>query len=287
MRVAFIGFGEVGYHFARDLTGKGVEIRAYRRRPELARDRASETRVRLCPSLGEALEGAEVVLSCVWPHSALDAAREAAPLLRPGQLYGDLNSTSPATAQRIHEAVSPSGAGFAKLAIMAGVTDLGGATPMIAGGPAAARLAGLLNGWGMNVMVMGDDVRVPAAFKIVRAFGLKAILVATYEMVRAARRYGIQEEVLISAGEMLGWSGYPKRMSDWIASTGVHADRRAHEMAEVVETLAEVQLDPQFAVATRRVFEGIAAAGLGEIFGETPPASYREVLDAVEGRRVS
>lgn len=287
MRLGFIGFGEVGYYFARDLAGRGLSITAYRRRREPAEARARETGVRLCATLGEALEGARVILSCVWPHSALDAARDAARLLRPGQLYGDLNSTAPGTAQRIYEAIAPSGAGFAKLAIMGGVPDAGGRTPVVAGGPSAGELAELMNGWGMNVRVMGTDVRAPAAFKIVRAYGLKAMLAASYEMVRAARRYGIEEEVLLSAGEMLGWPGYGQRMSDWIASTAVHAGRRAREMDEAIEAIADVGLDPQFAGATRRVFEGIAASGLGELFGETPPASYREVLDAVERREAT
>jgi 3-hydroxyisobutyrate dehydrogenase-like beta-hydroxyacid dehydrogenase len=286
MRLAFIGFGEVGYYFARDLAGSGLEITAYRRRREMAEARARETRVRLCATLGEALDGAEIVLSCVWPHSALEAARDAAPFLRPGQLYGDLNSTSPGTAQRIYEAIARTGAGFAKLAIMAGVTESEGKTPIIAGGPDAARLAKLMNGWGMNVRVMGEDVRVPAAFKIVRAYGLKAILAASYEMARVARRYGIEEEVLASAGEMLGWSGYGQRMGDWIASLAVHAGRRAQEMDEAVEAITDVGLDPRFAHAIRRVFEGIAASGLREVFGETPPASYRELLDALDRTRL-
>jgi len=143
MRLAFIGFGEVGYYLARDLTGRGLEITAYRRRPQAAEARARESGVRLCATLGEALDGAEVVFSCVWPQTALEVAREAAALLRPGQLYADLNSTSPGTAQRIHDAIAPSGAGFAKLAVMAGVTDAGAKTPMLAGGPDASRLAEL------------------------------------------------------------------------------------------------------------------------------------------------
>jgi 3-hydroxyisobutyrate dehydrogenase-like beta-hydroxyacid dehydrogenase len=282
MRLAFIGFGEVGYYFARDLAGSGLEITAYRRRREMAEARARETGVRLCATPGEALDGAEVVLSCVWPQTALEVAQQAAALLRPGQLYGDLNSTSPGTAQKIHDAIAPSGAGFAKLAVMAGVPDAGAKTPILAGGPAARKLAELMNGWGMSVRVMGEDVRAPAAFKIVRAYGLKAILAASHEMVRVARRYGIEEEVLVSAGEMLGWSGYGPRMSEWIASTAVHAGRRAQEMDEAIETITDVGLDPQFAQAIRRVFEAIAASGVGKLFGETPPASYRELLDALD-----
>ena len=286
MRLAFVGFGEVGYYLARDLAGRGLAITAYRRRRETAEARARETGVRLCATLGEALAGAGVVLSCVWPQTALEVAREATGLLRPGQFYADLNSTAPGTAQRIHDAIAPSGAGFAKLAVMAGVTDAGAKTPILAGGPDAQRLAELLNGWGLNVLVLGLDARAPAAFKIVRAYGLKAILAASHEMLRVARRYGIEEEVLVSAGEMLGWAGYGQRMSDWIASSAVHAARRAQEMDEAIETIADVGLDPRFAEATRRVFEGIAASELQAVFGETPPASYREVLDALDRTRL-
>ncbi|MDE3075666.1 MAG: NAD(P)-binding domain-containing protein, partial [Chloroflexota bacterium] len=79
MHAAFIGIGEVGSCLARELARRGLEVTAYRR-SQLGMRKAVQAGVSLFGSLAEALEGADVVFSCVWPHTALEVAKEAAAL---------------------------------------------------------------------------------------------------------------------------------------------------------------------------------------------------------------
>ncbi|MFH1351412.1 MAG: DUF1932 domain-containing protein, partial [Pseudomonadota bacterium] len=136
----------------------------------------------------------------------------------------------------------------------------GTATPMVISGPAATELADLMISWGMSVQVVGDDVRAAAALKIVRSYGLKAISIATYEMIRAAHLFDIEEAVLASSADFLGWPGYPDWARTVIASTAIHAGRRAQEMEEVMETIEDAKLDPTFARAVRQAFKKIESA---------------------------
>jgi 3-hydroxyisobutyrate dehydrogenase-like beta-hydroxyacid dehydrogenase len=282
MRLGFIGFGEAGYCLARALKRQDLSISAYRRRPELAAERAREAGVRLCPGLEQALEGADLVLSCVWPHTAVEAAEAAAQHLRAGQLFADLNSVAPETAERIQRAIAPSCAGMAKIGVMGSIILTGLKTPMVIGGPAAKEVQAVMAELGFDVRLLGEDVRAPAALKILRAYVLKAMTAASFEMVRAAHRYGLAEDILQSAAEFLGWPGYPDKVKTSIGSMAIHAGRRAREMDEAMDTLRAAGLGTDFAEAVQRVYQELDRAGLRELFGEKGPKNYVDVLKALE-----
>lgn len=284
MKLAFIGFGEAGYFLARELPRRDLTIRAFRRNPSVAAERARETSVQLCATLAEALEGADVALSCVWPHTAVDAAQAAAEHLQSHQLFADMNSVSPQTAEQVQQAIAPSGAGMAKVGVMGSIVAIGLKTPMVIGGPAAASLQPLLEGLGFDIRLLGDDVSAPAALKILRSYVLKSMTAASIEMLRAAHRYGLAEEILESAAEFLGWPGYPKKVKSSVGTVAIHAGRRAEEMEEAMDALRAVGLGTDFAEAVQRVYQELDSAGLRERFGEKVPApeNYLEVLQALD-----
>src|SRR4051794_23209754 len=97
-RVAFIGFGEVGGRFSRELVEAGFTVSAYdlllnsadTAKPLI--DKARESGVSLARSAAEAAQGAEIVVSAVTASSAHEVAKEAAGYLAPPQLFLDLNS---------------------------------------------------------------------------------------------------------------------------------------------------------------------------------------------------
>jgi 3-hydroxyisobutyrate dehydrogenase-like beta-hydroxyacid dehydrogenase len=100
--VAFLGFGEAGPLIARGLLDAGVgSVAAYdvlvddpaTRDAWTAKARAVPATA--CGSAGEAVADADLILSTVTSERALEAATAAAPHLRAGQLYLDLNSCSP------------------------------------------------------------------------------------------------------------------------------------------------------------------------------------------------
>src|SRR6266852_2314542 len=125
--IALIGFGEVGGIFGRDFAAEGLSVSVCdilfaaepMRAAMLAKAKAAG--VRACETLEEAIGGAELVISAVTVSSAAAVARNAAPFLRSGQTYLDVNSVSPETKCKIAAAVQPSMADFIKAAVMAPV----------------------------------------------------------------------------------------------------------------------------------------------------------------------
>src|SRR6266852_1825392 len=102
-QIALIGLGEVGGIFGHDLAAAGLDVSTFdilinelpSRSAILAR--AKSANVRACDTLEGAVHGANLVISAVPASSAAGGARSAAPFLRRGQTYLDLNSVSPDT----------------------------------------------------------------------------------------------------------------------------------------------------------------------------------------------
>jgi 3-hydroxyisobutyrate dehydrogenase-like beta-hydroxyacid dehydrogenase len=102
MKLGFIGFGGAGYGLAKGLHQAGLtEILFYDRMQqtppyaEVIRRHAEETGALPAGRMEELLSRVEVVISCVTGAMAASVAGEAAPFLRTGHLYADVNTAAP------------------------------------------------------------------------------------------------------------------------------------------------------------------------------------------------
>lgn len=250
-RLAFIGFGEVGQTFARQLVKRdGIAVSAY----DLQFDRASvgperiaqakAMRVRAAASAADAASDAQVVISAVTAAAAGQVAEVAARYLRPGQMYLDVNSASPRTKQVAAERVTASGALYVEGAVMAAVAGPGLAVPILAGGPAAQRAAALLNGLGMNLTPAAEEVGKASASKLSRSIVMKGIEAALVQSMAAARHWNVEADVIASLQHTypgIDWTALAERCAERVSK---HGKRRAEEMREAGEMVRDLGLDP-------------------------------------------
>jgi 3-hydroxyisobutyrate dehydrogenase-like beta-hydroxyacid dehydrogenase len=256
-RIALIGFGEVGTIFGRDLGRQGLEMSTYdilldapAARPALL-ERARAAAVTPQDTLGEAVQGADLVISAVTASSSGDVARDAAPWLRRGQLFLDINSVSPETKRGNARAVEASGAAYVEAAVMAPVPPVGLAVPMLLGGKRAGALAAALKAFGMNATAVADEIGTASAIKMCRSIIIKGIEALAVESLFAARRFGAEQAVLASLDKTFPHMGWTGGLPDYLASrVAEHGRRRAAEMREVALTLEDVGIRPIMAVAT-------------------------------------
>ena len=141
-QIALIGFGEVGGIFGSDFAAAGLRVSIFdillngepARSETLAK--AKNAKVRACDTLQEVLQSADLIISAVTASSAANVAGDAAPFLRAGQIYLDINSVSPETKLEIARTLNESPATFVEAAVMAGMSAaraLSGATIDIIG----------------------------------------------------------------------------------------------------------------------------------------------------------
>jgi len=278
--LGFVGFGEVGFHFAKGLR-EWVRLFAYdinaAQRP-LIRQRAEETGTTLVDSPAALAEACHTLFSVVTASSALDAARQNAPGLTSRHLYADLNSVSPNTKREIRAVI---GDGFVEGAIMAPVGPYGHRVPILINGPAAAALFQTLTTYGMRIETMDAEVGAAAAVKMCRSIMVKGIEALIFECALGASRYGADERVFSSLDETFPGLNFRDLANYMIGRVVVHGERRAREMEEVAETLRDAGVDPIMAEATARRQDWSAKLDLRSHFGPQGPATYAEVLDVI------
>lgn len=237
MTLALIGFGEAGQAFAKGWRDCGIPVaRAF----DLCGipddsgitggDRAT------------VLDNADTVFCLVTADQALAAAAECVPHLSPGVFWFDGNSCAPGTKRKSADVIEAAGGHYIDCAIMAPVHPRLHATPVLLSGPKAGPAAERLAGLAMNARVVGPAVGSASAIKMMRSIMIKGLEALHAECFLAARKAGVETEVMASLMASDPGMDWPARAAYNLERMTRHGIRRAAEMREVVLTLNELGL---------------------------------------------
>jgi len=256
LRIAFIGFGEVGRRFADDLRGNpALALSTYDiLREDVAKrvayeSAARERSVEARESARAACEGAHLVISAVTAANAEKVAAEAAGFLKSGQIFFDVNSASPGTKKRASSHLENAGADYVEGAMMAPVKKPGIRVPILAGGERAEQTAERLNALGFNLKAISSEIGHASATKLCRSIIIKGLEALLVDCAKASAHAGVQENVFASLRETfpsIDWHALAEDMKERVAT---HGKRRSEEMREAGEMLADFGFDPDLAIA--------------------------------------
>lgn len=276
-RVAFLGFGEAANAFLSGWApGDPTRITAYDIKVddpetapamELLLRQAGVTGVATPPA---ALVGAELIFSVVTADQALAVAQAASGGLVPGALWFDCNSCAPETKRRAAEVIEAAGGRYVDVAVMAPVHPKRHLVPLKIAGPHAEAGAAALRKFGMRPEVVGNKVGQASSIKMIRSVMIKGLEALTAECFLAARRAGVEVEVLASLEASDPDIAWRKRGSYNLERMIAHGTRRASEMREVAVTLADLGLPNHMSAASAEWQDQVAntgvAAGKDELF---------------------
>lgn len=272
LRIGLVGYGEVGKILAAALVERGVawvgtwDIKlADTAEAESMRAHAQHARVMAASSLADLLERVDLVISAVTASQALAVAHEAAPALRPGTWFVDLNSASPGAKVEMSRLIDAAGGRFVEAAVMTSVPPYGIKVPMLLGGHDSGALRELLTPLGFAMEVAAERIGVASAIKMCRSVMIKGLESLVTESFTAARAYGVEDRVLASLHETFPTLDWEALGSYLISRSALHGIRRAEEMREVAVTLQEVGLTPWLPTATaqRQEWMGRQKSALG------------------------
>jgi 3-hydroxyisobutyrate dehydrogenase len=291
LHVALIGYGEVGRIFASALASAVAGVSAYdvlimdESWAATAHARAAEAGVLLASNTGDAVATASLVISAVTAASTAAAARQIAGACRSGTFVLDVNSASPHTKAACAEAVARGGGRYVEAAVMSSVPPHGIRVPMLLGGPYASALQPTLAALGFDANVGSTSYGIVSAIKLCRSVVIKGMEALAIESLLAARRYGVEREVLASLAETfpgLDW----ERQATWFWRRVVqHGRRRAEEMREAAATVEGVGTEARMAMATADLQAWIAALRAEGVFdAAAADAGWRELADLI-GRK--
>lgn len=256
LRIAFIGFGEVGRRFAGDLQGNpALALTAFdilRNDPSRRADyerAASECNVSAKENAKAACEGAHLVISAVTAAAAESVAAEASSFLTRGQIFFDVNSAAPVTKRRASEHLKKSGADYVEGAVMAPVKKPGIKVPILAGGLRAEEMAERLNALGFSIKPVSQEIGHASATKLCRSIIIKGLEALLVDCAKASEYAGVQDGVFASLKETfpsIDWHALAEDMKERVAT---HGKRRSEEMREAGEMLTDFGFDAELALA--------------------------------------
>ncbi|MWV64563.1 DUF1932 domain-containing protein [Halorubrum sp. JWXQ-INN 858] len=235
--VGIVGYGEVGSAFAERFRDAGVDVVVLNRSPDALRDRLAGTSIAVADGPIALASETDLVLSCVWPATAVEAAERVAPGLADGQPFLDLNSVGPTTVERVVDVVVDAGGAPLKATIMGSVGARGADVRIPVAGPGRQGTIALLRESGFTVDDAGEDPVTPAAIKTFRSLFTKGLRQLAAETLVPAAAYGVREDVLDDLSGLFDDRPVDEWLRDGLENTPRHAARRLGELAEVSEAV--------------------------------------------------
>ncbi len=254
--VAFIGMGEAGGAI---VSGWGAGARRMRAFDVKSADAASADEMAAryealglsgAATSAEAVADADLVLCVVTADQAVAAAEAAAPHLRKGAFWCDLNSCAPSSKRRAAALIEAAGGRYVDVAVLAPVYPKRNMVPLLLAGPHAHDVAPVLEGLPMAPRVVEGEVGAASSIKMIRSVMVKGLEALTAECMIAASAAGVSEEVLASLMKSHPGTDWPKQTAYNLERSLTHGARRAAEMDEVAKTLADLGLPNAMASAT-------------------------------------
>lgn len=289
MKLGFIGFGGAGYGLAKGLRESGIgDIHFYDAMQgtspfrEVIQRHAEETGARMAESMELLLSRVEVVISCVTGAMAVSVAREASPHLTERHRYADVNTAAPGVKEDVAALVEKTGAAFVDAAMLGAIPAFLHRVPILASGRGALDLQRIMEPYGMNIQVIGAKPGQASAIKMFRSIFMKGLLSLLLEMLTATHRYGVDETVLTSIAESLDGIPFRETARQQLTKGVVNAERMAHEMEDVIETLETMGVPAEMSRASREKLLWCAGFNLRERYGGELPGTLKEVLQAME-----
>jgi len=280
MRIALIGYGEVGRILAEDLRARGAALSAFDLKftatatpqADAMRHHARRHGVAVTDSHVQAVREADLVISAVTASQAVAVAQSCAAALPRGCFFLDFNSASPGAKVGAAEFVNAAGGRYVEGAVMTSVPPYRIKVPLLLGGPDAAALLPVLSDLGFAAMVTSERLGVASATKMCRSVMIKGLEAMTIEAFTTARHYGVEDAVIASLQETFPGIDWEKQGAYFFQRVIEHGRRRSEEVREVAVTVREAGLEPWSAAGTaeRQAWVAdLADAGLFGVKGST------------------
>ena len=253
LRIAVLGLGEAGAHFANDLAEIGIKVTGYDPKPV----RKLHPTIGVKESNSEAARNADIIFSANLSSVSIEIAEELVGVLQPHQFFCEMNTSGPEKKKVIARILAPSGVKVIDLAIMAPVPPKGILTPLLASGEYAAEFLELVKPLNLNIsMVKNSQIGDAATRKLLRSIVYKGIAAVVCEAMEAGEAFGMENYIRGQISSLIG--GNDDLIDRFVEGSKIHAVRRMHEMEAVMEMLENQGIEPIITKGTRNNLEKLS-----------------------------
>jgi 3-hydroxyisobutyrate dehydrogenase-like beta-hydroxyacid dehydrogenase len=254
MREATIGLlhpGEMGAAVGRCLAAAGHQVLwvPEGRSPASAARAAAAGLTAADGGLAGLVRRADVIVSVVPPHAALDLARQVEGF---GGVYADANAVAPATAREIARIVEARGASYVDGGIIGTPPVAPGFIRFYLSGARAGEVQRLFAGSEVDARVISDSGTAASAVKMAYASWTKGSAALLLTARALARAEGVEEALL---GEWdTSQPGLAERSGRAAGSAAAKGWRWVAEMEEIAATMAAAGLPEGFHQAAAEIY---------------------------------
>ncbi len=287
--IGMVGYGEVGKVFSAGLKLRAARVSTWDLKLadtlQLEQAAALQTHaagvgVSVAESMAQLCAESNLLISAVTASNTLAVAQAAAPHIRSGTVFLDLNSASPGTKQQAAQLIDAVGGHYVEAGVMTSVPPYGIRVPMLLGGARAAELAELLKSWGLDARAVSVDLGVASAIKMCRSVMIKGLEALVIESYATARAYGVEDYVLPTLVETFPSIDWSKQGAYFFSRVVQHGKRRAEEMREAANTVQEAGFPPFMSQAIADKQQWVAEqAALGLFDGIDKEATWQDYAD--------
>ncbi|HEX8373615.1 MAG TPA: NAD(P)-dependent oxidoreductase [Geminicoccaceae bacterium] len=266
--VGVIGLGAMGAPVARRLAAAGHRLLVHDTSPAAA---ASVPGAAVAASVGEVVEGAGLLLTCLPSPEAVEAVY--AEVAKPGLVAGDLSTIDPELARRLHASLAERGVAFAECPMLGGVAQAeAGELLLVLSGPqqACRRLEPLFGAIARAWRHVGGPGTASLFKTVQNGLGL-AQLVAIAEALTLVERAGADPAAfveVVNAGRGMAasplFAARAPMMLDPDAVPNGALRIAAKDAALASATARRLGLDASLLASTEALFAAALEAGLGE-----------------------
>lgn len=250
IKIAILGLGEAGSHFANDLVKLGINVVGYD--PNLVRQLDASIEVK--SSNAEAAKDADIIFSANLSSVSMEIAEELASVLKPHQFFCEMNTSGPEKKIKIVEILKLSRVKVIDLAIMAPVPPKGIMTPLLASSEYAAEFLEKVKPLNLDLKIVENgQVGDAATRKLLRSIVYKGIAAVVCEAMEAGEAFGMETYIRGQIGSLIG--GNDDLIDRFVEGSRTHAVRRMHEMEAVIEMLEAQGIEPIVTRGTRNNLE--------------------------------
>ena len=283
-KIGVLSPGDMGQGVAGRIKATGREVyTSLEGRSERTAALAKEAGLTDAGSVRKVVETCDAVFSVLNPGEALAAARGVAQAMRDTKkklVYVDCNAIAPQTVREMDDLITQAGGVFIDGGIIGPPPRGKAKTKLYISGPNASLLSEIEDEQ-LRIRVVGERNGDASAVKMCYASMTKGAMALGMELLIAARKLGVEEQVVAEMKDSQG------DMLEWVLSRSVSMPPKAYrwvpEMNEIAKTFEGAGLTPRILLGAADMYEFIATTPLGKESPEDARTKGRTGTDIVRG----
>ena len=285
MVVGFIGFGEAASSIALGLHKEGIErivccdaMQNDERFKEAMDNRVDACQGQMLENTAEVCRKSDVVISAVPSNYAVTAAEHALDGIKEGQPFMDVSTATPIEKKKISGMVKAKGGLFVDGAMMGALLKDKHQVPMLLSGDGAAVFQDKMEPYHMRLEIVDGEAGTATSIKFIRSITAKGLSCLLIESLQAAQRFGVEQTIVDSFIDTFG-PDFIGIINGYISGAIIHAERREHELENVVNFLKSESLPYTLAEATRLKLQWLKDIRVKDNFEHGVARDWKKVLE--------